>query len=155
MKAHPFTQRRQRTVELNGLPNPEALAAVPAHDVVAGIRGMLSGERAMLRDLGFDNFKIEFLIAYMVEECSLRELPERLWCTPKEVERRRVSVFRKITKIRSEIALDESAYKNIRFGTGLFRESFHHRSTCPNSEPGRSRDLDHHRRSMALVPLEI
>jgi hypothetical protein len=62
-------------------------------------------------------FESEFLIAYVVEEHSLRELPERLWCTRKDVERLRARVNRKIGKLRAEVALDDAAFRNIRFGT--------------------------------------
>jgi hypothetical protein len=93
----------------------EAIAVVPPHDIPDGIPGMLVRERAILRDLGFDTFESEYLIAYYVEEHSLRELPARLWCTRKDVELLRARVNRKITKLRREIYRTS---EDSRFGTG-------------------------------------
>jgi DNA-directed RNA polymerase specialized sigma24 family protein len=112
---NPFTQRRERTIELDGLPNPEAIAWTPAHD---GMTDKLGNARTMLRDLGFEPDEIRFLILYVVEEYSLRELPELLWCTRKEVEQLRSRVNRKIKKLRVNRSFLPSAYRTARFRTG-------------------------------------
>jgi hypothetical protein len=89
-----FTNRRERTIELDGLPNPEAIASVPPHEVSDGI----PDGRDMLRELGFTDQESEFYIAYVVEEYALRELPERLCCSKEDVERIRARVNRKKAK---------------------------------------------------------
>jgi uncharacterized small protein (DUF1192 family) len=92
------------------LPNPDAIATVPPHDIS-------DGGRAMLHELGFDAFEIEFYIAYIVDGYRLRELPERLCCSKDEVERLRASVNRKRQKLRAEVEKnDDFAYETAVFG---------------------------------------
>lgn len=106
-----LTGKRERTIELDGLRNADALFFIPSVKIQ-------DDPRELLRGLGFDSRETEFLIAYIVEDYILRELPERLWCTGQEVERLRSSVNRKIAKLRYESAVrEQEAYEKPKFGT--------------------------------------